>query len=62
MNFTRYVFLVFNQPNGFDQQASKFVNATTPIQNWDVATFMQEIGLGDPITGTFMMVANPDNP
>ena len=62
MNFTRYVFLAFNQPNGFDQQASKFVNASTPIQNWDVATFMQEIGLGDPIAGTFMMVANPDNP
>lgn len=56
----RYVFLVFKQPAGFDRQT--FVNATTPIQRWDVATFAQEVGLGDPIAGTFMMVANPDSP
>jgi len=58
----RYIFLAFKQPNGFDQQAFNFVNATTPILNWDIATFTQEVGLGDPIAGTFMMVANTNNP
>ncbi|KAJ3567080.1 hypothetical protein NP233_g6596 [Leucocoprinus birnbaumii] len=58
----RYVFLVFNQPNGFDANSQAFVNATTPIQRWDVATFIQQVGLGEPIAGTFMMVANPDSP
>ncbi|KAF9446374.1 PEBP-like protein [Macrolepiota fuliginosa MF-IS2] len=56
----RYVFLAFNQPVGFNQQ--QFINATTPIMHFDIATFAQEVGLGNPIAGTFMMVANPDNP
>ncbi|KXN88544.1 hypothetical protein AN958_07180 [Leucoagaricus sp. SymC.cos] len=58
----RYIFLAFNQPRGFDEQVGNFVNASTPIQQWDIAVFMQEVGLGDPIAGTFMMVANPNNP
>lgn len=51
---------MFKQPAGFDSQS--FVNATTPIQHFDIATFAQEVGLGDPIAGTFMMVANPNSP
>lgn len=58
--YTRYVFLAFKQPAGFDQQT--IVTGATPVQHFDIATFAQEVGLGDPIAGTFMMVANPDNP
>jgi len=58
----RYIFLAFQQSDEFDQQAVNFVNVTTPILNWDIAAFAQEVGLGDPIAGTFIMVANTDNP
>jgi len=56
----RYVFLAFRQPAGFDQQT--LVSADTPIQHFDIAQFAEAVGLGDPIAGTFMMVANPDSP
>jgi hypothetical protein len=51
--------LVFNQPAGFDQQT--IVNAATPIQHFNISQFAQEVGLGDPISGNFLMVAAPDS-
>ena len=53
----RYIFLLFEQPRGFNSQ--KVVNAMTPIQNFDIAAFASAVGLGDPIAGSFMLVA-PD--
>ncbi|KAK0430755.1 PEBP-like protein [Armillaria borealis] len=51
----RYVFLVFNQPRGFNGQT--LVNATTPISLFNISEFGAAVGLGNPIAGTFMLVA-----
>ncbi|KAK0503608.1 PEBP-like protein [Armillaria luteobubalina] len=53
----RYVFLVFNQPRGFNSQT--LVDATTPITLFNISEFGAAVGLGNPIAGTFMLVA-PD--
>ncbi|KAJ3483643.1 hypothetical protein NLI96_g6172 [Meripilus lineatus] len=52
----RYVFFLFNQPKGFNQQT--LVDATTPITNFDLSQFSADVGLGDPIGGTFILVAS----
>ncbi|KAJ3567083.1 hypothetical protein NP233_g6598 [Leucocoprinus birnbaumii] len=54
----RYIFLLFNQPRGFNDQT--LVTPTTSISNFDIATFAKAVGLGNPIAGTFMLVA-PDS-
>lgn len=51
----RYIFLLFEQPRGFNSQT--VVNTTTPVQNFDIAAFASAVGLGDPIAGSFMLVA-----
>ncbi|KAK0460047.1 PEBP-like protein [Desarmillaria tabescens] len=51
----RYTFLVFNQPRGFNGQT--LVNATTPITMFNISEFGEAVGLGNPIAGTFMLVA-----
>ncbi|KAK0460046.1 PEBP-like protein [Desarmillaria tabescens] len=53
----RYIFLAFNQPQGFNDQT--VVGATTPITMFSIKEFSEKVGLGDPIAGTFMLVA-PD--
>ncbi|KAG7444123.1 PEBP-like protein [Guyanagaster necrorhizus] len=53
----RYIFLVFNQPQGFNDQT--LVNATTPVALFNISAFGEAVGLGSPIAGTFMLVA-PD--
>lgn len=54
-----YVFLLFNQPQGFDRQT--LVNATTSIANFNISQFASEVGLGNPIGGTFILVGpDPD--
>jgi len=53
----RYIFLLFEQPRGFNSQT--VVNTTTPTQNFNIAAFASAVGLGDPIAGSFMLVA-PD--
>ncbi|KXN88546.1 OV-16 antigen [Leucoagaricus sp. SymC.cos] len=53
----RYIFLVFNQPNGFNGQTE--VTPATPISLFNISAFAQDVGLGNPIAGTFMLVA-PD--
>jgi len=53
----RYIFLLFEQPRGFNSQT--VVNTTSPVQNFDIAAFASAVGLGDPIAGSFMLVA-PD--
>ncbi|KAF9009126.1 PEBP-like protein [Hymenopellis radicata] len=50
----RYVFLVFNQPEGFNDQT--LVNASTSILGFNISSFAEEVGLGDPIAGTYMIV------
>jgi hypothetical protein len=54
-----YVFLLFEQPSGFDEKAAAFVNSTTPISKFNISAFAAEVGLGNPLGGTFMLVG-PD--
>ncbi|THH04117.1 hypothetical protein EW145_g5758 [Phellinidium pouzarii] len=53
----RYVFLLFEQSPGFNEQAD--VNTTTPISNFNISQFALDVGLGNPLGGTFMLVG-PD--
>ncbi|KAE9402302.1 PEBP-like protein [Gymnopus androsaceus JB14] len=53
----RYTFLLFNQPPGFNGQ--NLVNSTTSVSNFNLSSFALATGLGQPIGGTFMLVA-PD--
>ncbi|KAG6877102.1 hypothetical protein C0993_010244 [Termitomyces sp. T159_Od127] len=53
----RYIFLLFNQPVSFNAQT--LVTPTTPIELFNISAFAAATGLGDPIAGTFMLVA-PD--
>ncbi|KAI0345130.1 PEBP-like protein [Trametopsis cervina] len=53
----RYVFLLFHQPAGFDQQT--LVTPSTSISNFNISSFAEATHLGNPIGGTFILVA-PD--
>ncbi|KAF9053966.1 PEBP-like protein [Hymenopellis radicata] len=53
----RYIFLVFNQPDAFNDQT--LVNTATPITLFNISAFGEAVGLGNPIAGNFMLVA-PD--
>ncbi|KAF9499051.1 PEBP-like protein [Pleurotus eryngii] len=53
----RYIFLLFNQPPGFESQTT--VTPTTSISLFNISSFAETVGLGNPIAGTFMLVA-PD--
>ncbi|KAI0089946.1 PEBP-like protein [Irpex rosettiformis] len=56
----RYIFLIYRQPKGFDNQT-----VVTPgggdaaLEHFDVAAFAKETNLGNPIAGTFIIVS-PD--
>ncbi|EKM75532.1 hypothetical protein AGABI1DRAFT_116362 [Agaricus bisporus var. burnettii JB137-S8] len=51
----RYIFMLWNQPRGFDQQT--VVGADTPRGSFNVSEFARAVGLGEPIAGTFLFVA-----
>ncbi|KAJ3564825.1 hypothetical protein NP233_g8041 [Leucocoprinus birnbaumii] len=51
----RYIFLAFKQPDGFNKQT--LVTPETDILNWDLKDFVDGVGLGDPIAGTYMLVS-----
>lgn len=54
----RYIFLLFRQPAGFNNQT--LVTPTTPVQLFNISSFAAATRLGAPIAGTFMLVApNP---
>ncbi|KZV66228.1 PEBP-like protein [Peniophora sp. CONT] len=53
----RYVFLLFAQSPEFDDQT--LVNSTTSIANFNISSFAAATGLGDPLAGSFILVA-PD--
>ncbi len=54
-----YTFLLFKQPEDFNERTASLVNATTSISNFNISQFAQEVGLGNPLGGTFMLVG-PD--
>ncbi|KAF5374153.1 hypothetical protein D9615_008807 [Tricholomella constricta] len=51
----RYIFLLFRQPANFNEQT--LVTSSTPVQLFNISSFAAATGLGDPIAGTFMLVA-----
>ncbi|KAJ7784372.1 PEBP-like protein [Mycena metata] len=53
----RYTFLLFHQSAAFASQT--LVNANTSVQLFNISQFAAAVGLGNPIAGTFMLVA-PD--
>ncbi|KAG6860418.1 hypothetical protein C0995_011412 [Termitomyces sp. Mi166 len=50
----RYIFLLFNQPTGFNSQT--LVTPDSSRLNFNLSTFAAATGLGNPIAGTFMLV------
>jgi len=52
---SRCVFLLFKQPDGFKDQ--KEVTHDTAHPFFNVSGFAQKVGLGDPVAGTYVMVA-----
>ncbi|TDL23194.1 PEBP-like protein [Rickenella mellea] len=55
----RYVFLLFQQSKAFNGQT--FVGPTTSVAKFNISLFAQEVGLGNPLGGTFIRVG-PDSP
>ncbi|KAF9482593.1 PEBP-like protein [Pholiota conissans] len=53
----RYIFLLFNQPKGFNEQT--LINSTSSIAMFNISLFAAAVGLGQPIGGSFMLVG-PD--
>jgi phosphatidylethanolamine-binding protein (PEBP) family uncharacterized protein len=49
----RYTFMLYVQPSGFQQNASILVNASTPITGFNLTSFVETVGLGSPLAGTF---------
>ncbi|KAF8230565.1 PEBP-like protein [Tricholoma matsutake] len=57
-SYHRYTFLLFKQPPGFNNQT--VVTPTTSVFTFNVSEFAAATDLGNPIGGTFMLVApNP---
>jgi hypothetical protein len=52
--FGRFVFLLFEQPDGFKEQ--KEVGPETDRDAFNVSQFAEKAGLGDPVAGTYMLV------
>lgn len=52
-----YVFLLFEQPADFNTQTE--VTPATSIANFNISQFALDVGLGNALGGTFMLVG-PD--
>ena len=50
----RYVLLLFQQSAAFNTQTE--VNVTTSAENFNISQFALDVGLGNPLGGTFMLV------
>ncbi|TFK93685.1 PEBP-like protein [Polyporus arcularius HHB13444] len=57
----RYTVLLYVQPENFDIEVSRFVNASTPIFGFNVSVFAQELGLGSPVAGNFFIAGPASN-
>ncbi|KAF9522743.1 PEBP-like protein [Crepidotus variabilis] len=51
----KYAFLLYKQSPEFNDQT--LVNSSTPIKNFNISQFAVATGLGQPIAGTFILVA-----
>lgn len=59
LSLHRYVFLVFDQPEGFDRQ-TMFAGDGSQVARFDVSAFAEGTGLGRVIGGTYMVVGAAD--
>ncbi|EED81814.1 predicted protein [Postia placenta Mad-698-R] len=50
----RYVLLVYEQPADFPGRT--LITANTSRYNWEMSAFVRAIGMGDPISGTYIFV------
>lgn len=57
IDLVRYVFLLFSQPDGFDTET--MVDSSTSRTNFNLSAFAADVGLGNPVGGTFILVG-PD--
>ncbi|EIM81695.1 PEBP-like protein, partial [Stereum hirsutum FP-91666 SS1] len=55
----RYVFLLFSQPEDFNNQT--LVNSTTPVNNFNISAFAETLEMGNPLGGTFILVGPDPN-
>ncbi|KAK7052589.1 phosphatidylethanolamine-binding protein [Favolaschia claudopus] len=55
----RYIFLLFDQSPQFATQT--LVNSSTSIASFNISQFATAVNLGNPIAGTFMLVAPPSS-
>ncbi|GJE91793.1 PEBP-like protein [Phanerochaete sordida] len=53
----RYVFLLYKQPKGYNNQTFVAPNDSIPAREFfNISQFAQEVGMGDPIAGSFVLV------
>lgn len=53
-----YVVLVYNQSTTFDTNAPSMFSSSSSQSSFDIATFAQSLGLGDPVAGNFFLVGS----
>ncbi|GJE91792.1 PEBP-like protein [Phanerochaete sordida] len=54
----RYIFLLYQQPKGFDSQTFVAPNDSIPAREYfNISQFAEEVGMGDPIGGSFVLVS-----
>ncbi|PPR04058.1 hypothetical protein CVT24_010633 [Panaeolus cyanescens] len=54
----RYIVLVYNQSTNFDTDAPSMFSSSTSQSSFDISTFAQSLGLGDPVAGNFFIVGS----
>ncbi|TFK94650.1 PEBP-like protein [Polyporus arcularius HHB13444] len=55
----RYILLLFAQPANFSSVVTGIVNSSTPISNFNISAFAEQLGLGSPLAGNFFLTG-PD--
>ena len=50
-----FVFMLFNQPDGFESQTE--VTPNTDRNTFNVGQFADKVGLGSPVAGTYVAIA-----
>ena len=53
--------LLFVQPANFSALAPMFVNASTPVNNFNISVFAAQTGLGNPVAGNFFLTGPSAN-
>ncbi|KAI0720274.1 phosphatidylethanolamine-binding protein [Cerioporus squamosus] len=57
----RYILLLFAQPSNFSSVVPGVVNSSTPISNFNISAFAEQLGLGSPLAGNFFLTGPDTN-